>query len=204
MRFVDGKPTSEYRTWIGMRNRCRNPNAPGYDLYGGRGIQVCDRWLESFENFIDDMGPRPPKMSLDRIDVNGDYAPENCRWADLKTQNRNKRNAVYVEIGGTMHRAIELSDLSGLKVDTIVERAKRGLPYSEVVSHERKWDISGFALGGKASGAKRSSRTHCREGHEFTTENTHWRSDGGRQCRTCHNAKMRRISAKKRIASAPS
>lgn len=196
MRFVDGKPTSEYRTWVGIRNRCRNPKAPGYELYGGRGIKVCDRWLESFENFLEDLGTRPPKMSLDRIDVNGDYSPENCRWTDIKTQNRNKRNAVFVTIDGRRFRAIELSDISGLKTDTIIERAARGLSYDEVINPERRWDISGFSLGGKASGAKKLARTHCRNGHEFTQENTYWRSDNTRQCRVCHNAKMRRLQAK--------
>lgn len=82
--------TPEYRTWKGMHNRCRNPNSQYWHLYGGRGIKVCDRW-KHFINFYNDMGNKPEGMSIDRIDPNGDYEPNNCRWADNKTQSRNSR-----------------------------------------------------------------------------------------------------------------
>lgn len=81
-----------YSRWKGMVKRCRNPNDTSYPNYGGRGIQVCDRWL-SFENFLSDMGHPPPGMSLDRIDPNGDYEPNNCRWADASAQADNRRNS---------------------------------------------------------------------------------------------------------------
>jgi hypothetical protein len=84
--------TPEYRAWLNMRQRCNNPNANNYKHWGGRGIRVCDRWNESFENFLADMGPRPTTVhSLDRIDVDGDYEPDNCRWALPKEQATNKR-----------------------------------------------------------------------------------------------------------------
>ena len=81
-----------YHTWLNMRNRCNNPNSEVYKYYGARGISVCARW-DSFEAFESDMGPRPAGMTLDRIDTNGDYAPDNCRWSTLVEQAQNKRNS---------------------------------------------------------------------------------------------------------------
>lgn len=93
--------TDEHRAWRHMKNRCFNPNDRVYVNYGGRGITVCDRWKDSFENFYADMGNRPSKLhSIDRIDVNGNYEPANCRWATIKEQARNKRGTFYAEYNG--------------------------------------------------------------------------------------------------------
>jgi hypothetical protein len=84
--------STEYRAWRSMQARCHNPKCKSYPHYGGRGITICDRWVDSFENFLEDMGRRPPgKYSLDRIDVNGNYQPDNCRWATDEMQNNNRR-----------------------------------------------------------------------------------------------------------------
>ncbi|MCM1142418.1 MAG: hypothetical protein NC453_27935, partial [Muribaculum sp.] len=78
-----------------------NPNNAQFKDYGGRGIKICDRWRNSFENFLADMGKKPtPQHSIDRIDYNGDYCPENCRWATRAEQNNNKRNCIMVTYNG--------------------------------------------------------------------------------------------------------
>lgn len=84
----------EYKVWKGMKTRCSNPKSKGYNSYGGRGITVYPLWIESFEEFYNYLGPRPEGMSLDRIDVNGNYEPNNVRWADAITQANNKRKRV--------------------------------------------------------------------------------------------------------------
>lgn len=83
-----------YNTWLSMKDRCNNPHNRCYKNYGGRGIKVCDRWQEhgtGFDNFLSDMGDRPDGCSLDRIDNDGDYCPENCKWSTKISQNLNKR-----------------------------------------------------------------------------------------------------------------
>lgn len=88
--YREGKRSSTYGVWTNMWSRCTNPKCPAYRYYGERGITVCDRWRK-FENFLADMGEKPENLSIDRIHVNGNYEPDNCRWADAKTQANNQR-----------------------------------------------------------------------------------------------------------------
>jgi len=111
--------TKEYRVWAGMLSRCRDKNLKIYPLYGGRGIKVCDRWLE-FSNFMLDMGERPSdKHSIDRVDVNGNYEPNNCRWADRETQDNNKRSNVYLTMNGVTKTMKQWCILLGVKQPTM-------------------------------------------------------------------------------------
>jgi hypothetical protein len=91
---IGNKLSSEYMAWVNMKTRCYNPKFEGYKDYGGRTIpiEVCDRWINSFEHFLNDMGRKPsPEYSIDRINVDGNYEPSNCRWATPEQQANNKR-----------------------------------------------------------------------------------------------------------------
>ena len=92
--ILKGKSASkEYKTWHSAKRRCTKVAAPSYPNYGGRGIRMCARWMESFDNFLEDMGAAPTRdHSLDRVDVNGNYEPSNCRWATASQQSRNTRS----------------------------------------------------------------------------------------------------------------
>jgi hypothetical protein len=96
----------EYRSWIGMKERCLNTNFHAYPKYGGRGITICDRWMHSFENFLADMGSRPAGCSIDRIDNDGNYEPANCKWATRLEQSRNRSISYTPEQDALIREAI--------------------------------------------------------------------------------------------------
>ena len=110
-----------YWVWADMLSRCRNPNHKAYKNYGGRGVVVCDRW-HRFEPFLADMGPRPVGRMLDRINNNGRYEPDNCRWATRKEQNSNRRNCIYVMCDGEQVTLKECCRRRGIKYRPIVKR----------------------------------------------------------------------------------
>lgn len=120
-----------YHVWRSMKQRCLSPTAQAWKNYGGRGIRVCDRWLTSFENFWEDMHPGyRPGLSLDRIDVNGDYCPENCRWVTDKEQARNRRNTMFVETPAGRMPLTEASEKSGIGASTLQYRVDHGVQTS--------------------------------------------------------------------------
>jgi hypothetical protein len=127
--------TPEYRAWINIRGRCENENTPYWPIYGGRGIRVCERWRASFDAFLSDMGPRPSSdHSIDRINVNGNYEPSNCRWATRKQQLRNQRRNHIVEVDGKRCTLVEAVEERGLKYNTVLYRIIRGASAKEALT----------------------------------------------------------------------
>lgn len=120
----NGSKTRLFGIWQHILNRCYNGNVKGYANYGGRGIVVCDEWKESFANFKNwaYQNGYNENLSIDRIDVNGNYEPSNCRWANAKTQANNKRNNRVVEYNGVAKTISEWADELGLKPSTIKAR----------------------------------------------------------------------------------
>jgi hypothetical protein len=107
-----------------MLQRCFNPNIEKYKNYGGRGITVCERWLD-FENFLSDMGEPPKGYSLDRIDNFGNYEPDNCKWSTQEQQQNNKRNNIIIEYNGEVHTLAEWSTKLNVRYGSLWNRYKR-------------------------------------------------------------------------------
>lgn len=118
--------TREYAAWCGMRERCYDKDSPQYHRYGGRGIRICDRWLDSFETFYKDMGKRPsPHHSIDRVDNDGDYAPDNCRWATNVEQQRNMKTNHNVTFRGKRQCVTAWAEEFGLDITRFRNYVKR-------------------------------------------------------------------------------
>lgn len=129
-----GGMTRVYRIWAGMISRCETPSSSAYKNYGARGIKVCERW-HVFENFLSDMGEPTPDQSIDRIDVNGDYCPENCRWETKKNQQRNTTRNVMLTMNGKTQCIADWAIEYGMKFTTLYMRITRsGMSIDEAVS----------------------------------------------------------------------
>lgn len=127
-----------HRLWSSMRSRCYNKNNLKYPRYGGRGIIVCERWNE-FINFYNDMGACPEGYSLDRIDVNGNYEPANCRWVDQKTQQNNRGNNRKLTFNGETKNVTEWGKLTGIPSKIIRQRIDRdGMTTEEALTRKTK------------------------------------------------------------------
>ena len=115
-----GRNSSTYNIWCNMKARCLNPKNHAYANYGGRGITICAKWRDSFEEFLRDMGERPHGMSIDRYpDNDGNYEPGNCRWASTRDQNRNRRGNRILTVNGVARTMVEWSEILGISKGTI-------------------------------------------------------------------------------------
>lgn len=129
----DEQQTSEYRAWADMKNRCDNPKVKTYHFYGARGITYCERW-RSFENFLADMGRKPSEdHSLGRIDNNGPYCLENCRWETREQQDNNRRDSVILEYNGERLTLAQWARKLGYSRNTINGRWRRGWNAQQII-----------------------------------------------------------------------
>lgn len=133
---VRGHYTTIYRAWINMKTRCFNIKSSHYLDYGGRGITVCSDWL-IFENFFRDMGEPQKGYSLDRIDNNGGYNKENCRWSTISEQSRNKRSNVLYTLNGETLCLAEWASRIGVNGTTITYRLRRGWPLALALTSKK-------------------------------------------------------------------
>ena len=122
-----------YKVWLGMRQRCYLQSCRQFNNYGGRGIRVCERWKD-FENFLADMGERPDGAQIDRIDNNGNYAPENCRWATQKQNMRNTRHNRLIEWRGETLPLAAWAERLGINERTFTNRLNRGWPLERAMT----------------------------------------------------------------------
>lgn len=129
----------EYMSWRAMRRRCNDPKDPQFHNYGGRGISICAQWNQSFGQFLRDMGPRPEGKTLDRINVNGNYEPTNCRWATIKEQNSNRRDTVIIERDGLALPLKDWASRLGIPSTTLYNRHKAGLKGVTILSGRPAW-----------------------------------------------------------------
>lgn len=129
------KNTKLYKVWKGFKQRCYNSNNPGYKNYGGRGIKVCEEWLNDFQAFYDWAMENGYKegLSIDRIDNNGNYEPSNCRWTNRQVQNDNRRNVIHLSYNDETHNIAEWSRILGISKKTIQGRYKRGLSIDKIL-----------------------------------------------------------------------
>ena len=128
--------TRLYRIWCNMKGRCYNKNIPGYQRYGGRGISVCDEWLNDYVAFRDWAlaNGYDDSLSIDRIDVDGEYSPYNCRWEDARVQANNRTNTVIIDAHGESHTLSDWAKLTGIKYHTLYARIyKLGISAEEAI-----------------------------------------------------------------------
>ena len=161
-----GSADPRYRTWVTwneMKKRCTDPEDEGYPGYGGRGITIHPPWLESFDAFLQDMGPRPQGTTIERIDNDGNYEPGNCTWADAKAQARNRRNNRFVTFRGETLIVTDWAKRLGVHPTTLFVRLERGWPLEEALTLgpcPRGWSPEDAKRGAVQGRKKREPRDH--------------------------------------------
>jgi hypothetical protein len=134
MAFKNDRRKKTYQCYQDMKQRCLNKKHSMFKNYGARGITICARWLESFDNFLADMGEKPDGLTLDRINNNAGYSPDNCRWATPAQQRVNQRDCVYLEFQGKRMTVAEWGREIGRHQTTIRSRIRSGYPIELVLS----------------------------------------------------------------------
>lgn len=171
---------NEYKLWNAIKSRCYNPKATGYQNYGGRGIQICERWKNSYTAFIADMGRRPEGGTIDRIDVNGNYEPGNCKWAGAWVEQcNNKRTNTALTLNGVTKTVAQWATEHNLLRETLAFRIASKWPDEKLLEPTRQ-----------CAKPPRPRRTHCKRGHEFNVANMYL-SRRYQVCRQCRNEKER-------------
>lgn len=128
--------TRVYEIWAGMIRRCEDASHKNYDRYGGRGIKVCERWRSNFKDFLDDMGEPPQGHTIERKNNDGNYEPNNCKWASRKDQSRNTSKSILVDLGGQTMSLPEACEAVGLRYNSVYMRMRRGMPFSDAITKD--------------------------------------------------------------------
>ena len=198
-KILNGEKTLEYATmyiieraikiYQNMRQRCYNPKSARYERYGGRGIKICDEWLgkQGKKNFViwAIENGYCPDLSIERIDINKDYCPTNCKWIELKEQSKNKCCTHLITHNGKTQCLEEWCRELGLKSKTIFYRVKtKNISFEDAI-----FDYQPY---------KKNDKKCCPQGHEYTEENTIYTSQGYRVCKTCLKLKRPIYNANRR------
>lgn len=169
-KWKNSTKVKTYYAWRSMRSRCKNPNNLSYSNYGERGITVCERWINDYDAFVEDMGHAPDGMTLDRIDFDGIYSPSNCRWVDWSVQANNKRNNRVIFFDGKEMTLSQWAHSLNIGVDTLFRRInvykmplERALTSGTLVKQWRHGTRQGYRRGCRCDECRNANTVHHRE-----------------------------------------
>lgn len=158
-KYSSSKYRREYNSWYSMHQRCLNPEKDNYASYGGAGISICERWINSFDNFIDDMGFRPKGTTLDRIDSAGNYEPSNCKWSTYSEQTINTNRTFWVDDNGKKICLNYFAKKYGIPSTTIKYRIEKG----ESIEQAKRKPDANLVYNVEYKGVVYGLRSICRE-----------------------------------------